>query len=320
MKQTLFSLGLTALTALLPAAASAFPDKPVTIISTSAAGSPGDVVARLVREAMSEELGQPVVIENRDAAGGALAIDELLGTEPDGYHVLSTGAGPIVFAPLLQKAVDYDVSALKPVVMLAALPTVLVANPSLGVSSVDELIALAKKEPGSIAVSSGGNGTPTHLASELMKQLTDIDILHIPYRGTSAAATAVLSNEVGISFSGPGHVVDQINSGDLVGLVVNDTKRLAILPDLPTAAEVGLPDFIVQGWFGFFVEEGTPDEVIDMLSSAALKALEDPEAVSKLDALGFTVVGSGPAEYQAYLDKNIALWDGVIKAAGIEPK
>lgn len=320
MKMKLFGLAGVCLAMVSSASAQDFPQKPVMIISGSGAGSPGDTVVRTLREAMTSDLGQPVVIENRDAAGGTAALNSVFGAEADGYTILSTGAGPIVYYPFLMKSVTYKVEDLVPVSMLTGLPTILVANPKLGVKTLDELIAKAKQEPGKTTVSSAGNGTPTHLASEMLMQLTGIEILHIPYRGTAASATAVLSNEVDISFSGPGNVADQIKRGELIALVVNDTTRLKMLPDVPTAAEAGLPEFLVQAWFGLFAKAGTPTEAIEKIAAAARKALAVPETAAALENLGFTVVGSTPEDYKAYLAEDIARWSKVIKEAGIQPQ
>lgn len=315
-----FALLLTGVVTSAPALAQTFPEKPVTLVSTSAAGSAGDVVVRLLREVMTSELGQPLVIENRDGAGGTVAIDNVLGAPADGYTVLSTGAGPIIYNPFLMKSVEYKVEDLTPVSMMTALPTILVVNPNLGVNTLAELVAKAKQEPGTITTSSAGNGTPTHLAAEMFMQLAEIELLHVPYRGTVAAATALLANEVDMSFSAPGNVAEQIERGELVALVVNDDKRLKNLPDVPTASEAGMPDFLVQAWFGLFVKAGTPDAAIEKISEAARKAVADPEAAAALENLGFGVVGSTPQEYKDYLAKDIDRWSRVIEAADIEPQ
>jgi len=319
MKKSLLAAFVLSLLA-LPAAAQNYPTKPVTVISTSSAGSPGDTVIRVMREAMMASLGQPLVIENRDSAGGTVAVTSVIDAAPDGYTLLSTGAGPIVYNPFLMASVTYKVDDLKPVVLLTKLPTVLIVNSKLGVKTFQELVALAKSKPGELRVGSAGNGTPTHLAAEMMMQVTGTEVLHIPYRGTPAAATAVLSNEVDMVFSSYGNVAQYISGGEVVPLVVNDTAPVKAIPQLPTAADVGYPNFIVNGWFGLFVPKDTPDDTVAKIAAAAAAAAGDEKVVETLEKLGFTVASTTPDEFKAFVKDDIDRWGAVIKAAGIEPQ
>ncbi len=313
--------------ALLPAlalsqSASDFPSRPITLVVNSEAGGATDVVARAIQEAFRVALGgqQSVVIENQSAAGGIVGADKVGRAKPDGYTLLVTGAGPMVFAPLLSKSVSYNPERdFQHIALMAVGPSLLVSNPKLEAHSLKELIALAKKKPGSITFASSGLGTPSHLAGELFKQLSGTDLLHVPYRGSRQASTALLAGEVDVMFSPPSATVGFIEDGRLRALAVTSTSRLELAPKVPTSAEAGLPELQVLGWFGLLAPAGTPASVVAKLSIAMNTALNESKAHEMVARSGFEPVAkSDPTSFSRFTHDERIRWKKVIDTAGLK--
>lgn len=297
--------------------AQTFPDKPVTIMVPTAAGGPTDSIARLVAEGMSDSLGQPVVVENREAGGGVPLVEQMAEMEGDGYSVLMAPASTMIFRPLMSDVAFDTMEDFEPVILLATLPTVLVVNSSLGVDNVEELVALAKEKPGELTYASASPGSASHLSAELMKQSLGIDVLHIPYRGPAQASTALLAGEVDMFFSGPLNVLPYLEDGTLKALFTADTVRNPTIPDVPSAAEAGAKDVVVLGTFGLMVPAGTPDDVIQTLYTAARASMTDTEGRTKMNNLGFAMPLGSPDEFGAYIASEYEKWQPVIEAAQI---
>lgn len=301
-----------------PAVAQSYPEKPVVMLVPSAAGGPVDGIARIVAEGMQAVLGQPVVVENRDAGGGVVAAETVARATPDGYTVMTAAASTMIFTPLMS-TVNFDTQKdFKPVTLIATLPTVLVVNSSLGVNSMEELIALAKKDPGKLTYGTAGAGSASHLSAELLKLTAGIDVLHIPYKGAPQAATGLLAGEVDMFFSGPVNVLPNLQNGKLKALFVADKQRNDIIPDVPTAEEAGVGDVVVLGTFGIYAPAATPDEIVTKLDAAARKAIENPDAKTKLVNLGYALPMGGPAQFRDYISQEIGKWKPVIESAAIK--
>ncbi|RJG46064.1 tripartite tricarboxylate transporter substrate binding protein [Mesorhizobium sp. DCY119] len=319
MKNMLMALAsvVAVLTCSTAGAQTAFPTKPITLIVTSDAGGPVDSIARLLREGMSTELGQPVIVENRSSGGGTVAAAEVAHAAPDGYTLIIAAGSTIVYTPLMSK-VDFDtIKDFEAVTLVATLAPVLVVNKELPVKTMADFVALAKSRPGELTYASAGSGSASHLAAELMKNLAGIDVLHIPYAGAAKAANALLANEVDAFFSGPLNALPYMKSGQFRALMVTDTKRQPMLPDVPSAPEAGLPDLEVVGIFGILAPKGTPKEILEQIHAAAVATLEMPAVKTQMANLGYTVPASGPDEFGSYLRDQITFWGPMIKKLGI---
>lgn len=263
-----------------PALAWAFPDKPVTLVIPFAAGGSTDVVGRIVAEKMGEKLGQQVVVENVGGAGGSLGATQVARAQPDGYTILMGTVATHALNPLILKQKPYDpVEDFAPVSLLVIVPNVLAVNPELPVNSVQELIDLAKKEPGTLAYASSGNGTPLHFSGELFKHMAGVDIQHVPYKGSGPALTDVLGNQVPIIFDNLPSASGHFSSGGLRPLGVTTAERAPSFPDVPTIAEAGVPGYETYTWNALFAPAGTPKEVVDRLNASANEAMTDPAVI-----------------------------------------
>ncbi len=311
------ALCVPALFAAAPAAAQAWPAKPIRFIVTLAPGSAVDIVARLTGEPISKALGQPVVVESRVGGGGVVAAEFVMRAPADGYTMLVGSIASHGINPSLVPKISYD--ALKdfaPVVSLASSPNVLIASNSLPVTSVKELIALARKRPGELTYASGGNGTSHHMGGELFGLLSGTKMSHVPYKGSPQAVGAVVSGEVALMFPNIPNAMGLAKAGKLRILGVTTPKRLSFWPELPTIAESGLPGYEVIAWFGLFAPAGTPAAVIDRMNAEANKALAIPAVRENLVAQGFELMGGSVAEFAAFVRGEIDKWAKVVKATG----
>ena len=300
-----------------PAAAQAWPAKPIRFIITLAPGSAVDIVARLTGEPISKALGQPVIIESRVGGGGVVAAEFVMRAPADGYTILVGSIASHGVNPSLVPKIPYD--ALKdfaPVVSLASSPNVLIASNSLPVKSVKDLIALAKQRPGELTFASGGTGTSHHMGGELFGLLSGTKMSHIPFKGSPQAVGAVVSGEVALMFPNIPNAMGLAKAGKLRILGVTTPKRLSFWPELPTIAESGLPGFEVIAWFGLFAPAGTPAAVIDRLNAEANKALAMPSVRENLMTQGFELMGGTVAEFAAFVRNEIDKWAKVVKATG----
>ncbi len=300
-----------------PALAWAFPDKPVTLVIPFAAGGSTDVVGRIVAEKMGENLGQQVGVENVGGAGGSLGATQVARAQPDGYTILMGTVATHALNPLILKQKPYDpVEDFAPVSLLVIVPNVLAVNPELPVNSVQELIDLAKKEPGTLAYASSGNGTPLHFSGELFKHMAGVDIQHVPYKGSGPALTDVLGNQVPIIFDNLPSASGHFSSGGLRPLGVTTAERAPSFPDIPAIAET-LPGYETYTWNALFAPKGTPPEVVAELNAAAAAAMADPAVAARMKEFSAEIVASSPEALSEHVKAEIAKWTPVVEEAGI---
>jgi len=300
------------------AGAQAWPDKPIRFIMSAPAGSSIDVLGRTIGDKLKDKLGQPIVVENKPAAGGTVAVGETARAAPDGYTMVLAFNGPLSIAPLLQK-LPYDVQKdLLPVITTTSQPNVLAVNAQVPAKDVRELVAYAKANPGKLNYASVGPGSSSHLNGELLKSLAGIDIVHIPFNGSPPAVTATVQGETQMMFAVMQPLQPQITAGKLRALAVTSAKRFPLLPDLPTIAESGYPDFVALAWNGILVPAGTPKAIVTRLNSEINAILKDPDVVKKLNAAGFDLAGGTPEEFAATIAGETAKWAPVIKRANIK--
>lgn len=309
---------LAATTALTTAAWAEYPDRPITLVIPFAAGGSTDVVGRIVAERMSAELGQQVVVQNVGGAGGSLGAQQVAAAEPDGYTILMGTVATHALNPLILKQKPYDpVADFAPVSLLVVVPNVLAVNPELPVNTVQELIDLAKKDPGVLSYASSGNGTPLHLSGELFKAMAGVDIAHIPYKGSGPALTDVLGNQVPIIFDNLPSSSGHITSGTLRALGVTTKERAPSFPDLPAIAET-LPGYETYTWNALFAPAGTPPEAIARLNAAAKVAMADTAVMEQMAGFSATIVASTPEELAAHVAAEAAKWAPVVKDANVQ--
>jgi tripartite-type tricarboxylate transporter receptor subunit TctC len=298
--------------------AQTWPDKPIRFVMSAPAGSSIDVLGRTIAEKLRDRLGQPVVVENKPAAGGTVATADVAHAAPDGYTMLLAFPGPIAFQPLMQK-LPYDVSKdLAPVIITSNQPSVLAVNASLPIHSIQELVAYAKANPGKLNYASVGNGSSSHLSMELLKSMAGIDIVHVPFNGSPPAVTATVQNETQMLFAVMQPLKPQIDAGKLRPIAVTTAKRFALLPDLPTIAESGYPSFASDAWNGVFVPAGTPPAIIQRLNTEMNAVLKMPDVVQKMHGFGFELIGGTPDDFAKLIHGDVERWAPVIKRLGLK--
>lgn len=294
-----------------------YPSRLLRIVVGFPPGTATDVATRVVAEAIAQRLGQPVITENRPGASSNIAAKAVATSTPDGYTIfVGTVANTINAA--FPNATASDLSRdFTPVAMIGTVPNMLVVNPSLGVSTVEQLVAAAKAKPGEITLASSGHGTSPHLSGELFATMAGIKLLHVPYRGSAQAVTDLLGGQVQVMFSPAPSVLPHIQSGALTALATTGAKRTELAPELPTLQEHGFKDFESSVWFGFLLPPGTPSGVVDKLRGATDAALDLPDVKKQFRMQGIDAVRLGPDEFAAYLRSETRKWAGVIRAAGI---
>jgi tripartite-type tricarboxylate transporter receptor subunit TctC len=303
--------------AALPAAAQDFPEKPVTLVIPFPAGGSTDVVGRIVAERMAAELGQTIVVENRAGAGGSLGAGTVARAAPDGYTILMATVATHALNPLILATKPYDpVADFAPISLLVIVPNVLAVNPELPVETVQELIDMAKAEPGVLAYASSGNGTPLHLSGELFKSMAGVDIQHVPYQGSGPALTDVIGNQVPIIFDNLPSASAHIAAGALRPLGVTTAERVPSFPDIPAIAET-LPGYETYTWNALFAPAGTPPEVIAKLHDAAVAAMADPGVVERMKEFSAEIVASTPEALAEHVAAEAAKWGPVVEAANV---
>jgi tripartite-type tricarboxylate transporter receptor subunit TctC len=300
------------------ATAQAWPDKPIRFVMSAPAGSSIDVLGRAIADKLKDRLGQPVIVENKPAAGGTVATAEVAKAAPDGYTMVLAFNGPLAITPLLSK-VPYDVQKdLAPVIITSSQPNVLAVNAQLPVKTVQELVAYAKANPGKLNFASVGNGSSSHLNAELLKSMAGIDIVHIPFNGSPPAVTATIQNETQMIFAVMQPLQPQIQAGKLRALAVTSAKRFPLLPDLPTIAESGYPGFDALAWNGVLVPAATPKPVVQRLNAEINAILKDHEVMQRMHAAGFDLVGGTPEDFAALIKAESEKWAPVIRKAGVK--
>jgi len=296
-----------------------YPTKPIKLVAPSTPGDAPDVIARLVADKLSTALGQQVVVENRPGAGGVVGSDYVAKAVPDGYTLIMGNAGSHGINAAVYSKLPYDIQRdFAPVSQVAVAPNVMVINPSVPASTVAEFIAYAKANPGKLSYASGGNGSSAHMSMELFKSMSGIDIQHVPYKGSSPALTDVVSGQVVAFIGNMPPTVPLIKAGKLRAIAVTTKSRSALMPELPTITEAGLPGFETVAWFGVLAPAGTPPEVVNRLSAEIAKIAKSPEIREKLVAMGAEPVGSTPEEFKAVIDRDIAKWKPLAQRVGIK--
>ncbi|GAA4326141.1 tripartite tricarboxylate transporter substrate binding protein [Pigmentiphaga soli] len=309
---------LAAALAFAPVQAQNYPSKPVRVIVPFAPGQAADLVARVLAEKLNKTTGATFVVENRPGAGGTLGVGMAAKAEPDGYTLVLATIGPLSQAPALYPHLSYSpIKDLAPITDIALTPTVLVSTPSAGYQSVQDLIAKAKARPGTINFASAGAGSNQHVTMELFKSRAGIDIVHIPYKGGSESAAAILAGTATIMFDAIPAVMPNVKAGKYKALAISTAKRSPLLPDVPTVAESGLPGFDAVGWMGLAAPAGTPEPVLDYLNQKVVAALDDPEVNARLKALAFTPDGMSRQKFTEMIRSENEKWGKVIREANI---
>lgn len=310
---------LTALSLLSPASVEAqdFPTKPIKLIVPFPAGGPNDIIARVVGQRMSELMKQPVLIDNRGGQGGVLGTDAVAKAPPDGYTIGIVSASSLVINPSMEK-VGYDVARdFAPITLVVTVPEMLVVASNVPAKNMAELVALAKAEPGKLNFASAGLGGLPHLAGELFKLTAKIDIVHVPYRGAAPAINDLLGQQVQMTFLDLPVILPHIKAGSLRPIALGARERAPTAPDVPTTAEVGMPDLLIENWYGMIAPAGTPPSIIAALNKFATTAMADPAVKQKLTEQGLTLVGDTPEHFRQFIGSEAAKWAKVIRDAGL---
>jgi tripartite-type tricarboxylate transporter receptor subunit TctC len=317
----LSTLLITLLCIPIIAAAQAWPAKPVRMLVPFPPGGGVDFAARILGRHLSDRLGQPVVIENRAGANGIIALDALKQAAPDGYTICAASNGPLVINPFLYRKLPYD--TLRDFVAIGRMvdfPLLLVTHPSLPARSVTELIALARSKPGVLTYSSPGVGNGSHLAVELFASMANLSLVHLPYKGTAPAATALLAGEVNFTISSIPTVLPHVRAGKMRALAVGQAKRLPALPEFPTMAESGVPGYEAFSWAGLIAPAGTPREVVTRLNRETVQVLKQKDIADQLARDGALSSPDSPEEFGAYIKSELDKWAKIVQLAKIQPE
>ncbi|HSQ03303.1 MAG TPA: tripartite tricarboxylate transporter substrate binding protein [Burkholderiales bacterium] len=302
------------------ALAQGFPDRPIRIVVPYLAGGGVDTTARLVGQRLGENVGQPVVVDNRPGAATNIGSDLVAKSKPDGYTLLLANSSQVANVSIYPK-MPYDLMKdLAPVTLIGVTPIVLVVHPSLPVKSAKELVALAKSRPGELTYASAGIGSPTHIAPELFKYMARVNMLHVPYKGGSQAVIDLIAGRVTMYFAATPTAFPLIKAGKLRALGVTSPRRYPGAPEIPTIAESGVPGYELVGWFALLAPAGTPQEVIAKLHAGTAKALQTPELAKRFAAEGVETSGAGPRELDQFLRKEIEKYRKIVQVADIRPE
>jgi tripartite-type tricarboxylate transporter receptor subunit TctC len=304
---------------LMPALAAAqdFPAKPIKLIVPFPAGGPNDIIARIVGQRMSELTKQPVIIDNRGGAGGALGTDAVAKAAPDGYTIGIVNLGALAINQSMEKVPYETLKDLAPVTLVVTVPEMLVVASNVPAKNMSELVALAKAQPGKLNFASTGPGSLPHLAGELLKLTAQIDIAHVPYRGAAPAINDLLGQQVQMTFLDLPAILPHIRSGTLKPIALGTDARAPTAPDVPTTFELGMPALRIENWYGMVAPAATPPAVIAVLNRITTTALADPAVKEKLAEQGLTTVGNSPEQFRDYIAAETAKWAKVIKDAGV---
>jgi tripartite-type tricarboxylate transporter receptor subunit TctC len=305
----------------IPATAqTTYPAKPIRLILPFPPGGSTDIVARLIGQKLTESWGQPVLVENRPGAGGNIAAETAARAAPDGYTLFQVNVANAIGATLYPK-LTYDLlTSFAPVIQLATTPYVLLAHPAVPAKNTKELIALAKARPGQLNYASAGGGSATHLSGELLKTMGGVNIVHVPYKGTGPAVTALLSGEVDLYFATVPAALPLVEAKKLRALGVTSARRSALMSDVPAIAEAGLKGYETSTWHGILVPASTPPDIVVKLNAEIARILAQPAVKERLVGQGLDPVGGTPEQFAAYLKAEISKWAGVVKASGARPE
>ncbi|MDR3159971.1 MAG: tripartite tricarboxylate transporter substrate binding protein [Zoogloeaceae bacterium] len=294
-----------------------WPSRPIKLIVPFPPGGACDTIARVYGEKLAEILKQPFIIENKPGAGTAIAAEFVARSSPDGYTLAVAPAGQLTLLPNLNKKIAYDpFRDFAPISLLASVPNVIAASPSLPVNSLQELITLAKGKPGEITYSSCGSGTLCHLTGERFKTLAGVDLLHVPYKGSAPAIAALLGGEVDLAFDTQTILSPQIKAGKVKALAITSAERSPLLPNVPTAVESGLPGFVIDGWFSLIAPVATPKEIVKKLNDALNVISQTAEVREKFAAQGLATLHGTPEELARRIRTDHAIWAKVIQSTG----
>jgi tripartite-type tricarboxylate transporter receptor subunit TctC len=294
-----------------------YPTKAIRMIVPFGTGSTTDTLARIVGQKFTEAWGQPVVIDNRGGAGGNIGTEMVAKAAGDGYTLLMA-AGSHAINPSLYGNLPYDaVRDFAPVTLIGSAPQLLIASAGLPANSMRELIALAAAKPGQLRYASGGNGSPSHLAMELFKNMARVDMVHVPYKGGDPVLVALLSGEMHLYFGNIRAMMPHVRAGKLKALAVTSPKRSPAVPEIPTIAESGLPGYSMMAWWGLLAPAGTPKVIVTRLQAQVARMLKEPALRDRLAVVGIDSVGSSPEKFGAYIRQEIKTWSKVVKEAGV---
>jgi tripartite-type tricarboxylate transporter receptor subunit TctC len=301
------------------AIAQPYPSKPTRMIVPYPPGGSADILARAIGAKLGEGLGHPVVIDNRPGAGTIIGTEATARSAPDGYTFMLGTVSSHAINPALNAKLPFDpVKDFTPLSLVASIPFAMIVHPSVQARSVQEFVALAKSRPGQLNYSSAGNGTSNHLAGELLKSMAGVDLVHVPYKGSAPALNDLVAGQVSLMFDLVLTAAPHIKSGAVRGLAVTGTQRSAVLPDLPTVAETGLPGYEVSAWFGIFAPAGLPQPVAKRLNAEFVKVMQQPDLKQRLASLGADPLTSTPEEFATYLRSEIDKWAKVVKVSGMK--
>jgi tripartite-type tricarboxylate transporter receptor subunit TctC len=316
------TLALASVAVLLPAmghSQTSYPNKTINIVVPFAPGGSTDVLARRLGDKLAAAWGQPVVVANRPGAGGTLGADFVAKSAPDGYTLLMGVTGSNAIAQALYPKLPYDtIKDFAPVSMMVSAPLVLAVNPEVKATTAAEFLALVKSKAGALSYGSAGNGTSMHLTGEMYKQASDVSMVHVPYRGSAAMLTDLMSGEIQATFGDVLVLMPQIEAGKVRALAVTSKARHSMLPNVPTLDEAGLKGFEALSWQGLFAPAGTPPEVVEKLSAEVNKAMQSPDIKDFFAAQGFDVQGTTPAAFKTFVAAEVAKWSPIVKNSGAQ--
>jgi len=320
--QSFICLGLLTIASLAQAqapTANNYPSKPVKVLVGFAPGGAADYVARTISDSLGKSLGQPLIVENKAGAGSSIAAEAVSKSAPDGYTVLIASPSSISVNPALNPKLGYAPKDLLPVTKITTSPLVIAANPNAGISSLLELVAKAKKAPGTINYATSGNGSAPHLGAALFAQVTGIEMTHIPFRGGGPAIQSVVAGDTQLTFGTPPSVLPMIQAGRLKGIGVSTKEKSALVPGIPGSIEAGVPDYAIEFWYGIFVPNGTPPAIVKKIFDAAQFAMSQPHVKAALAREGTDVeVSKSPDQFASFLVDDAKFWVKLVKSAGVK--
>lgn len=297
----------------------AYPTKPLNMVVPFSAGGTTDILARIIGQALGQELGETIIIENKPGAGGNIGALQASRAKADGYTLFMGTVGTHAINQALYKKLPYDpIKDFTPLSRVANVPNLLVAHPSRPYKTVQEMIDYAKKHPGDVTYGSPGSGASPHVSGALFQSMTGAELTHVPYKGSAPAISDLLGNQIAVMFDNMPSAINHVRSGKLRPIAVTTAKRSPELPDVPTIAEAGVPGYEATSWFGLWTVAGTPAPVVDKLYTALTKVLKDPVVVKKIADQGGEVVIETPAQFEAFIKSEAAKWGKVVKESGAE--
>jgi tripartite-type tricarboxylate transporter receptor subunit TctC len=294
-----------------------WPNKPIRLVVPYAPGGATDIIGRAMAAELTKLLGQPVNVENRPGAGGNVGSEFVARSAPDGYTLVVSPSSLHGITPFLYSKLTYDPNKdLSPIIVMGSFANVLVVNTGVKANTVAELVAQIRANPGKFSYASSGSGSTIHLSGEMFRQMLNLDIAHIPYKGSGPALTDLIGGQVQLMFDNIPSAISQIRAGKLKALATTGPKRSATLPDLPTMIEAGFPNYQSTAWFGVSAPAGTPREIIDRLNAEGQKAVRAPDFVKRMSELGYDIVGGTPEQMAAMIQEELRRWGPVVKASG----